>query len=132
MTRLERRGWVPGVCEDYIQRIAADAAWADADAVAARIAALIEQNHAIHDRDCINLNPATNVNGGRSSFEYLKRLVGVICSSKSIARIGPWSACFAVSALGSPIAPSRRRSMFAMPYTAPVGSPLELVSEGIA
>ena len=24
MTHLERRGWVPGACEDYIQRIAAD------------------------------------------------------------------------------------------------------------
>jgi glycine hydroxymethyltransferase len=66
MTHLKRRGWVPAECEDYIQRIAADAAGADADAVAARIAALIEQNHAIHDRDCINLNPATNVMNPRA------------------------------------------------------------------
>jgi glycine hydroxymethyltransferase len=61
MTYLQRRAWVPGVCEDYIQRIAAQAAGASADAVAARIGALIGENHAIHDRDCINLNPATNV-----------------------------------------------------------------------
>ena len=50
----------------YIQRIAAAAAGADADAVAARIGALIEENHAIHDRDCINLNPATNVMNPRA------------------------------------------------------------------
>ncbi len=66
MTHLERRGWVPDACEDYIQRIAAAAAGADADAVAARIGALIEENHAIHDRDCINLNPATNVMNPRA------------------------------------------------------------------
>jgi len=60
MTHLERRGWVPGACEDYIQRIAAEAG-AGSDAVAARIGALIGENHAIHERDCINLNPATNV-----------------------------------------------------------------------
>ncbi len=66
MTHLERRSWVPGACEDYIQRIAAAAAGAGADAVAARIGALIEENHAIHDRDCINLNPATNVMNPRA------------------------------------------------------------------
>ncbi len=66
MTHLERRGWVPGACEDYIQRIAAEAAGADAEAVAARIGALIEENQAIHDRDCINLNPATNVMNPRA------------------------------------------------------------------
>ncbi|MCH8168680.1 MAG: aminotransferase class I/II-fold pyridoxal phosphate-dependent enzyme [Proteobacteria bacterium] len=66
MTHLERRGWVPGACEDYIQRIAAAAAGAGSDAVAARIGALIEQNHAIHERDCINLNPATNVMNPRA------------------------------------------------------------------
>ncbi len=60
MTHLERRAWVPEACEDYIQRIAAGAAGAGADAVVARIGALIAENHAIHDRDCINLNPATN------------------------------------------------------------------------
>ncbi len=66
MTHLLRRAWVPDACEDYIQRIAAAAAGADADAVAARIGALIEENHAIHDRDCINLNPATNVMNPRA------------------------------------------------------------------
>jgi glycine hydroxymethyltransferase len=66
MTHLNRRGWVPVACEDYIQCIAAEAAGAGTEAVAARIAALIEENHAIHDRDCINLNPATNVMNPRA------------------------------------------------------------------
>ncbi|MFQ5567008.1 MAG: serine hydroxymethyltransferase, partial [Paracoccaceae bacterium] len=66
MTQLERRGWVPAGCEDYIQGIAAEAAGAEADAVAERIGALIERNRAIHDRDCINLNPATNVMNPRA------------------------------------------------------------------
>ncbi len=66
MTHLERRGWVPDACEDYIQRIAAAAAGASADAVAARIGALIDENHALHERDCINLNPATNVMNPRA------------------------------------------------------------------
>jgi len=65
MTHLERRGWVLGACEDYIQRIAVQAG-AGSDVVAARIGALIGENHAIHERDCINLNPATNVMNPRA------------------------------------------------------------------
>lgn len=60
MANLARRGWVPEACEDYIQSIAHDAS-APSDDVAARIDALVDQNSQIHDRDCINLNPATNV-----------------------------------------------------------------------
>ena len=66
MTNLQRCRWVPDACEDYIQRIATETAGGDADAVAARIDALIAENHAIHDRDCINLNPATNVMNPRA------------------------------------------------------------------
>jgi glycine hydroxymethyltransferase len=66
MTNLQRRRWVPEACEDYIQRIAGETAGAGSDAVAARIDALIAENHAIHDRDCINLNPATNVMNPRA------------------------------------------------------------------
>jgi glycine hydroxymethyltransferase len=66
MTNLQRRRWVPDACEDYIQGIAAQVAGGSADTVAARIDALIAENHAIHDRDCINLNPATNVMNPRA------------------------------------------------------------------
>lgn len=60
MAHLARRDWVPAACEDYIQRIAGEAAQTSDD-VAARIRELADQNAQIHDHDCINLNPATNV-----------------------------------------------------------------------
>ena len=60
MANLAKRGWVPEACETYIQGVAEGATGASGD-VAARIDALIDQNSQIHDRDCINLNPATNV-----------------------------------------------------------------------
>jgi glycine hydroxymethyltransferase len=60
MTHLAPRPWVPADCEALIQRIAHDAADASAT-VAARIEAAMQRNTAIHDRDCFNLNPATNV-----------------------------------------------------------------------
>jgi len=66
MTHLERRGWVPLACEDYILGIARETAAAPAGAVADWIDALIAENRQIHDRDCINLNPATNVMNPRA------------------------------------------------------------------
>jgi glycine hydroxymethyltransferase len=60
MTHLAPRPWVPAACEDYIQGIAARTA-APSDTVAARIETLIQANQRIHERDCFNLNPATNV-----------------------------------------------------------------------
>jgi len=74
MTHLERRGWVPQASEDFIQHIAAETAGADSQAVAARIEALIDENHAIHDRDCINLNPATSVMTPRAEAAMASRL----------------------------------------------------------
>ena len=61
MPALAVRQWVPDVCETYIQRIAIQTAGQSNQAVADRISALIAENRAIHDTDCINLNPATNV-----------------------------------------------------------------------
>jgi glycine hydroxymethyltransferase len=61
MTRLARRQWVPATPEDHIQRIAGQTAQAPLDATADRIEALIRLNQQIHDADCFNLNPATNV-----------------------------------------------------------------------
>lgn len=60
MPHLAPRPWVPAHCEDLIQTQAAETA-ATSDAVAARIDRLIDRNAEIHDRDCFNLNPATNV-----------------------------------------------------------------------
>ncbi len=61
MTYLARRDWVPTVSEDLVQSTAAGVAAASTDAIAARIAAEIARNRTIHERDCVNLNPATNV-----------------------------------------------------------------------
>src|SRR5260370_2593577 len=61
MTALARRSWVPHPSEDYILAIAGKTSRDRADAVAAEIGALIAENRRIHEEDCINLNPATNV-----------------------------------------------------------------------
>lgn len=60
MPHLEYRSWVPAACERSIQRMAAGSAVPSRD-VAARIDALVERNRQIHDDECFNLNPASNV-----------------------------------------------------------------------
>lgn len=66
MPRLARRSWVPDHCETRIQNLAARTAEQDTSATRARIAGLIDRNHAIHDEECFNLNPATNVMNPRA------------------------------------------------------------------
>jgi len=63
---LEPRDWVPAACEALVQQIASRTAGATSDALAARIAALAEESRDIHDRQCFNLNPATNVMNPRA------------------------------------------------------------------
>ena len=60
MPHLAPRPWVPAACETLIQRIAHDTT-AASTTVSARIETLIAANLQIHDRECFNLNPATNV-----------------------------------------------------------------------
>lgn len=66
MSALKKRAWVPQNCENYIQKLAAGTFAAKNSAIAARIDQLIEQNRQIHERDCFNLNPATNVMNPRA------------------------------------------------------------------
>ena len=61
MPHLAKRPWVP--TDDLAQRYARLGGSAD---VAARIATLTDQNRQIHQRDCFNLNPATNVMNPRA------------------------------------------------------------------
>ena len=61
MPALASRPWVPEHCETYIQGLATQAAKQSNQAVDDMISALIAQNSTIHDGECINLNPATNV-----------------------------------------------------------------------
>ena len=58
---LETRSWVPEACETYIQGIARETARRSAGETEATLDALVIENKRIHEGDCVNLNPATNV-----------------------------------------------------------------------
>ena len=66
MTALTPRPWVPDRCERHIQRFAEATSRAPTQAVATRLGALVERNRMIHERECFNLNPATNVMNPRA------------------------------------------------------------------
>ena len=66
MTVLMQRPWVPDACERYIQEIAEQTSGSRTDAIAARIDNLVQRNRSIHERECFNLNPATNVMNPRA------------------------------------------------------------------
>jgi len=74
MTNLSRRAWVPDACEDYILRLAGETAAGSDAAVEARVEALIARNLEIHDRECFNLNPATNVMNPRAEAALARGL----------------------------------------------------------
>jgi glycine hydroxymethyltransferase len=61
MTMLQRRSWVPDACETYIQSLARSTRLQDAGAIEREIDSLVRANRSIHERDAVNLNPATNV-----------------------------------------------------------------------
>ena len=63
---LSRRHWVPPISEDLVQRIAQTTDCQDSQAIFSRLTMLSEENRQIHDRDCFNLNPATNVMNPRA------------------------------------------------------------------
>lgn len=58
---LAERNWVPSPCETLVQDIARKTSSATSEMMLDRIAALAEQNRVIHEEECFNLNPATNV-----------------------------------------------------------------------
>lgn len=60
MAMLEFRSWVPSAPERYVQGLAERFAGQDAEANERELLALVDENRSIHDRDCVNLNPATN------------------------------------------------------------------------
>jgi len=57
---------MPENCEHYIQDVAAKTAASASADIANQIEALAEDNRQIHERDCFNLNPATNVMNPRA------------------------------------------------------------------
>lgn len=66
MTFLSPRPWVPTRCDSLVQRIAKETALASSGQISAQLDQLAENNRAIHERDCFNLNPATNVMNPRA------------------------------------------------------------------
>jgi glycine hydroxymethyltransferase len=72
MTHLSPRPWVP--TEDYVQSLAALTARQSTAEVAGRLDALIERNSAIHESECFNLNPATNVMNPRAEAALSRKL----------------------------------------------------------
>ena len=71
MTHSAPRSWVP--TEPYIQSLAAKVAAPSAE-VNARIESLILKNLEIHDSQCFNLNPATNVMNPRAEAALARGL----------------------------------------------------------
>ena len=63
---LAHRNWVPANCEARVDDIAKRTRGQTSDQIAGRIAALAVENRNIHERDCFNLNPATNVMSPRA------------------------------------------------------------------
>ena len=66
MTNLARRDWVPPQCENRVQEIAQSLSGQSPDMIDDRVHALIDRNRVIHDAECFNLNPATNVMNPRA------------------------------------------------------------------
>ena len=61
MTSLASRPWVSADCETYIQDLASATSGQSVAEIGWAIQAAIDENRTIHELDCINLNPATNV-----------------------------------------------------------------------
>ncbi len=72
MTALAARPWVP--TETYVQSLAERTAKQSGDAVAARLESLIVRNEAIHEHECFNLNPATNIMNPRAEAALSRKL----------------------------------------------------------
>ncbi|WP_170337129.1 serine hydroxymethyltransferase [Ruegeria arenilitoris] len=66
MPQLARRPWVPTQCENRVQQIAQAVEPLNPDAIDKQIETLIARNSEIHDAECFNLNPATNVMNPRA------------------------------------------------------------------
>ena len=61
MTALSARAWVPAQCEAYVQSLAKETSQQTSSQISAAIERAIGENRTIHESECFNLNPATNV-----------------------------------------------------------------------
>jgi glycine hydroxymethyltransferase len=63
---LAARPWLPVTSEDRVRTIAERTAGLPEPGVLAELDRLVAENHRIHDADCVNLNPATNIMNPRA------------------------------------------------------------------
>jgi len=63
---LQSRNWVPAAVESLVHRVASETAEAELASIDARIHELVAENRRIHEVECVNLNPATNVMNPRA------------------------------------------------------------------
>ncbi len=66
MPNLSPRPWVPAPCETLVQTIASRTETESSNQTGDHIDRLIARNRQIHDQECFNLNPATNVMNPRA------------------------------------------------------------------
>ncbi|MCY7400115.1 MAG: aminotransferase class I/II-fold pyridoxal phosphate-dependent enzyme [Nocardioides sp.] len=66
MTALAPQPWLPDHSRAYVQALATETADRPGPATLAELDRLVEANRHIHDRDCLNLNPATNIMNPRA------------------------------------------------------------------
>ncbi|WP_460083018.1 aminotransferase class I/II-fold pyridoxal phosphate-dependent enzyme [Roseibium sp. LAB1] len=66
MSAQDKCPWLPSLAANRIDEITQATASLGSEAIAARIETLAEDNRTIHEKDCFNLNPATNVMNPRA------------------------------------------------------------------
>ena len=64
--QLERRKWVPEASENLVQDLADKVSESSSKELLKRLTFLSDLNKIIHEKDCFNLNPATNVMSPRA------------------------------------------------------------------
>ncbi|MFN0192834.1 MAG: serine hydroxymethyltransferase [Aestuariivirga sp.] len=74
MAGLAKRAWAPEAIESYIADIAAPLASMSAEEISQAIERLAGENQSIHERECFNLNPATNVMNPRAEALLSSRI----------------------------------------------------------
>ena len=63
---MNKRDWVPAEIENFVQKWAATYSGMESETLASTIEQLAVENRTIHDTECFNLNPATNVMNPRA------------------------------------------------------------------
>jgi len=66
MPQLSPRPWLPAASQNLVENIATATANSDNETLAQRLEALADRNRDIHEAQCINLNPATNLMNPRA------------------------------------------------------------------